>query len=327
LWGVACALLVMFSRMCAERFEKERQSSVGPGSYRIPMLFDDHDKQDPGLESSGSSFLIYEDAAEKPSAKRQQTFLRVPRSRPCSATKSGQENRAPSNATIEALKRAREQLQVKDQQLEEFQRRVEELTAARSDARRHVCELCSELQERTSALEATHTYLDCLERRFASHSAATEARLQELSRSQDSLYDKVRAVETERRALAALVEESRSAQARSASQLAVRQASLAAVLELFARECCQEPQGAMTLPAREPEMGHGRVQSTKEDEVRGQFSLQVAELKGNLFVADRALALSKEQRRRLEELLATSIAGSLEVQEPQEGLQVHQTSQ
>lgn len=158
----------MFSRMSADRFEKERSNPVGPGSYRIPAVFDDAsvatDRTDRSQDtefSVGSSFQVFEDAQERvtPRTPPDPSENRAP---PCPPAGDDTKGNAQDNSDMEQLRkrllsaeasagdyavakrsvaRAHSQVQAKDRQMEELRRQVEDLITHQAQAQKRIGEL------------------------------------------------------------------------------------------------------------------------------------------------------------------------------------------
>mmetsp|Transcript_44409 Transcript_44409/g.106255 ORF Transcript_44409/g.106255 Transcript_44409/m.106255 type:complete len:638 (-) Transcript_44409:9-1922(-) len=233
--------------------------------------------------------------------------------------------------TIAALQKS---IQHSKAQIEDRNRRPEahDLATTRElvvEQAHRLAEQDAELQERTQELEAVNKHLGGLEKRFVQQVAETEARLQELVKSQERIHSSV--VDREREAvkraqdLEGMLKEQRHHEAHLVGQLAVRQASLEATLEMLAQEqrARQGTEARAASLAGELEILRSQAQEAEksraeEQEASQQLGVKFADLRGRLFLAEQAQSLGEERRRQLEEALTakdTEVAGLMEARE------------
>lgn len=359
--------------MSAERFEKEHKSGVGPGSYQIPSFVDhqasstgtglERSQLDPGLESSGGSFQVYDDAGERgpkaaPRTPRRRLFGTAKENRQPQVSHSAgslfggrgsnliyepaegeppkrsgrpapfaeEKLRLQAEAKAGDLAMARKsvarlqaQLQAKDRQLEELQKRLEELSASQSEAWRRADGLEAEvlrgrkaLHEKDQALAALHRSLQLSKAHLEDYSSrGPEERVRELQSLQELAVAQARRLtekEAEMQEQALELEAARGLlqglEERFAACSAAMEAKLRCLVEAQERIASGVAEKGLEAE-REVEYLRGKLQESRDREARllGRFVAGKASLKA---------ALAQAGQEQLARLQAEGLAGSRE---------------
>eukprot|EP00425_Heterocapsa_triquetra_P034731 CAMPEP_0195120900 /NCGR_PEP_ID=MMETSP0448-20130528/122944_1 /TAXON_ID=66468 /ORGANISM="Heterocapsa triquestra, Strain CCMP 448" /LENGTH=510 /DNA_ID=CAMNT_0040158353 /DNA_START=43 /DNA_END=1572 /DNA_ORIENTATION=- len=163
--------------MSAERFEKEKESIIGPGSYEIPTALDDHapliascaERLQDGMlggEQSTGSLKFYEDMLPPAPDSARRKSVRSTSRTPFGNSK---ENRGPSAGEKSATK-------AKDKKVEELQKKMDELSALHKEAMRRACELETEKGARNKALVEKEQQVAALQKTLGTTKALLEER-------------------------------------------------------------------------------------------------------------------------------------------------------
>lgn len=222
----------MFSRQSADRFEKVKASSVGPGTYELPSTLLEHApismegperfNENSVNEELGPGFYDpkADDRSTEPkglASKRQSvvgekenrapTPQRKTANRPTTPIRKGAQDTAQkTNGQLEEVskelkakkqeaKDLQQQLASRDRKAEELQKRLEEVIAQRKEANRQAAEVESERDAKRRQLHDKEQEVVALQRKNENLRLTAEERGKKLERGQEDLKNAVAEVQ------------------------------------------------------------------------------------------------------------------------------------
>lgn len=196
----------MFSKMSADRFEKDRESAIGPGSYEIPTTLDDHaaviawgaERFNEISMDPGGAFPVYEDNVQAealtprpPSVKLRRSTRRLSAARKENKGSNAADDTAKKAAwrrpPSEAEQQLRRQLAEEERRrvaeaaaakvaAKDLQKKVEELSVSYRAAQRRISELDADQWDRKKTLNDKEQLVAALQKSLASAKSQLEER-------------------------------------------------------------------------------------------------------------------------------------------------------